>query len=321
LIVSLYGLDVEQFERTRTAVLWAESQYGQKRVPIDQPRIDEPDGEIWIQTDSSAPGGYNGSGWFPGSLFRFKANGTTAILGPGLIKCPNGTALVASRKYRGIFHKMETWSGALRPAFWSVGDGNAVVNSSLSMGYYNAGAVTLSGGVWYTTITLYAGGTLTLTGAPWGRDAVATRQFLSYGVMANDHWPVILRDLATNTTAYNPIPFQLPADVRRFSSALYGQIVECRAASIPGLAPGPWVCKAWDFLGLVPVSGIYRAMLSLRPAVDSQVGPMGFAVVSVNTANPVSAGSGVSLSGQAFPSGMGGAFPGGSPNTNTNPEV
>jgi hypothetical protein len=130
--MSIFGLDLKSLRRTQKAVRWAESQYSGQGNGISPAIPLEGDGEVWFKCDGTAPGGYDGSGWFPGSVIDVRAGLTQVALGDGLLVDPNGVALDPDGIYRAIYYGQVDWTGGKRPAYLVTG---SVTSSGLSANY------------------------------------------------------------------------------------------------------------------------------------------------------------------------------------------
>lgn len=289
-------------KRIAGAVQWAEGQKGLIGGGVDHNPLRP--GESWVRTPASLPGGYDGTTALEGVGLLRLADGTDHDLNTVWVKDPNDAPLAADTVYRGTFNGTLSQAGSNYPLF--LVQAGSVAAAGLTMGWYAGGSIYGSGGLGIrkTDITLQNGSTLRILGHPWGQDAPAA--YATMGGYDWLHWQVILEDTETDTANYHLIPFIIPAIVR-FSHSNGTPVVECRANP----TSGAFTFWAWDTARLVPNTGVYRAHLTLWNAIEfTRV--IGFNVVSVNLANPISVSSGVTLSGtggsSAFPAGMGATY-------------
>jgi hypothetical protein len=265
----------------------------------------------WVKTPSTLPGGYDGTEPLDGVKVVRLPDGTIHEHPQSVfILDPNGTALAADTIYPAQFAGTYD-DGSTIQGLYLVQAGGSGTGSGLVVGYYNGGNVNQTGGTGTTTITVN-GEPKTIAYNPWGFDANISWLHLGDNLppLGSSRFAVILRDTNSGTTNYSLIPFSRPCVVK-FSHANPNRVVLAKTTNSYSYGYGFY---ATDPLGIVPNFGEYRAVVTNWPTnimlPDFTLRTCGFMVVSVNTANPVSAGSGVSLSGAAFPSGMGGAFPG-----------
>jgi hypothetical protein len=163
--MSIFGLDLKSLRRTQKAVRWAESQYGSQGNGIPPAIPLEGDSEVWFKCDGTAPGGYDGSGWFPGSVIDVRAGLTQVALGNGLLVDPNGVALEPDGIYRAIYYGLEDWDGGKRPAYLVTGAASEPATTAnpigeTCQGYYNGGSRVTSGGAFgygYTEVSVPVG--------------------------------------------------------------------------------------------------------------------------------------------------------------------